>query len=82
MTDLAEIRAKAERHQAELDRDTTFLRVADLAARWGCSATTVRAIPATDLPYLNLGQGLVRELRRYRVADVEQYEARRLEHAS
>ena len=42
---------------------------------------TVRAIPKGQLPYLNLGRGLVRELRRYSPADVEAYEAKRLERA-
>lgn len=82
MPDLAEIRARAERHQQELDKNLRYFTVGDLAKRWGCSSTTVRAIAKTTLPYLNLGQGLMRELRRYRPEDVEAYEATRLEHAS
>lgn len=79
--DLAEIRARAEQHGNELDRDTRFFTVADLAKRWCCSTTSVRDIPAGDLPYLNLGRGLHRELRRYRPSDVYAYEAARLDRA-
>lgn len=79
MPDLAEIRARAARHQDELDRDTRFLTVADLAARWRCAKGTVRAISKLALPYVNLGHGLKRELRRYAPADVEAYEATRLQ---
>jgi hypothetical protein len=75
------LRERAAQHQDELDRDVKFLRVAHLAQRWGYSATTIRAIPFADLPYLNLGQGLQREARRYRLVDVEAYEARKLERA-
>lgn len=75
MPNLAEIRERAQRHQEELDRNTRFLTVADLAARWRCSKGTVRAISKKTLPYVNLGNGLVRELRRYRPADVEAYES-------
>jgi hypothetical protein len=71
------IRAKAQRHQDEIDRDTRFFTVADLAARWGVSKNTVRAIPADQLPHKNLGSGLVRECRRYHPADVAAYEAAR-----
>jgi hypothetical protein len=77
-TSLDEVRARAQRHQDELDRNTRFLSAMDLKRRWGCCLQTVRAIPKRDLPYLNLGRGLVRELRRYRPADVEAYEAKRL----
>lgn len=78
MPTLDEVRARAQRHQDELDRDTRFFTVQDLATRWDCSASTVRSIAKTTLPYLNLGQGLVRELRRYRPDDVEAYEAQRM----
>lgn len=73
------IRALAELHQAEIDKDTAFYSVGDLASRWGCAGNTVRAIPPSDLPYLNLGSGLTKTLRRYRPADVMAYEAHRLE---
>lgn len=75
MPDLAEIRARAQRHQDELDRDTKFYTVADLAARWKCSKATVRAIATSRLPYTNLGHGLKRELRRYHPDDVAAYES-------
>jgi hypothetical protein len=74
---LEELRARAAAHQEHLDRNTKFYTVADLAARWGCSKTSVRAISAELLPYLNVGSGLQRELRRYRPADVEAFEATR-----
>jgi hypothetical protein len=74
MPTLDEIRGRAMRHQEELDRDTKFFTVADLAARWKCSKATVRAIPTSRLPYTNLGTGLKRELRRYRPDHVAAYE--------
>jgi hypothetical protein len=77
MPTLAEVRARAERHQDEIDRDTRFLSIADLMARWNVGRTTIRAIPASALPYVNLGNGLVRERRRYRPEDVEAYEEAR-----
>jgi hypothetical protein len=75
--DLATLRARREAHERYLDRNTRFLNLAQLAARWGCSKNTVRAIPITALPYLNMGTGLVREMRRYDPADVAAYEAKR-----
>ena len=74
MSTLAELRAKSDSHQAHLDRNTTFLTLKALAARWGCSTNTVRAIPATVLPWVNIGSGLVREARRYHPDDVMAYE--------
>lgn len=74
MPDLDELRERAARHDAVLNRNKRFYTVADLAARWQRSATSVRAIPATDLPYINVGQGLVKEARRYDPDDVETYE--------
>lgn len=81
MDRLAEIRARAQRHQDEIDRDTKFFSVADLAARWACSKGTVRAIAKTTLPYTNLGNGLQRELRRYHPDAVAAFESARLERA-
>lgn len=81
MADLAAIRARALLHEQQLDRDTAFFTVGDLAARWGVSKGTIRAISTTALPYVNLGNGLKRELRRYHPADVAAYEATRLERA-
>lgn len=78
MSALDELRAKAAAHQQHLDRNTKYLDVQALASRWGCSLTTVRAIPNTLLPYLNIGTGLVRERRRYHPDDVYAYEAQRL----
>lgn len=75
MPDLAQIRARAQQHQDELDRDLCFLTIAALARRWGTSKTTVREIPFADLPWRNLGRGLVRERRRYDPADVDAYES-------
>jgi len=73
-----ELRARAEAHQVYLDRNTKFFTVKDLAARWGCSGNTVRAIPTTLLPYMNIGTGLQRESRRYHPDDVYGYEAEHL----
>ena len=78
---LVELRAKSQAHQAHLDRNTRFYDVPLLAARWGCSPNTVRAIPAVLLPFLNIGTGLHRERRRYHPDDVERYEASRLSRA-
>ena len=72
---------RATRHQAELDKDSAFYSVADLAARWSCAENTVRAIPITSLPFLNLSHGARNTLRRYRPADVDAYETARLERA-
>lgn len=78
---IALLHDRAETHQAELDA-AAFFCVRDLAKRWGVSANSVRAIPRDELPYLNLGRGLHRELRRYPPAGVYQYEARRLTRVS
>jgi hypothetical protein len=82
MPDLATVRDRAQRHQDELDRNTRFYTVGDLAARWRCAKGTVRSISKLALPYTNLGHGLKRELRRYHPDDVAAYEATRLEKAS
>lgn len=79
---LDDLKAKADAHQAYLDRNTTFLSVGQLATRWGCAPNTVRAIPATLLPFLNIGTGLQRERRRYHPDDVYAYESARLAKAS
>lgn len=75
---IALLSERASEHQAELDAVTTYFKPKDLATRWGCSCNTVRAIPFDALPYINIGQGLSRELRRYPPANVYAYEARRL----
>lgn len=71
---LDELRERANAHQQHLDRNTVYLSIADLRARWGCSANTVRAIPFPSLPYLNIGTGLQREYRRYHPDAVYAYE--------
>jgi len=76
---VSDLTAKAARHQMDLEKNVAFFSVQTLATRWGCSTPTVRAIPSTALPYLNLGHGLQRELRRYRPEDVYAYESKRLE---
>lgn len=73
-----ELRARAEAHQAHLDRNTKFFTVKDLSARWGCSGNTVRSISTTILPYMNIGAGLQRESRRYHPDDVYAYEIEHL----
>lgn len=78
MSTLDELRAKAAAHQQHIDRNTKFYDVPTLAARWGCSPGTVRAIPASALPFLNIGTGLQRERRRFHPDDVARYEAQRL----
>lgn len=79
MDSLAVVRERAQRHQEELDRDTRFFSVGALAARWGVSKGTVRAIPRGELFYKNMGRGLKRELRRYAPDDVYAYELERPE---
>lgn len=81
MSTLDDLRAKAAAHQRYIDRNTRFLDVPMLAARWGCSPNTVRAIPTALLPFLNIGAGLQRERRRYHPDDIERYEATRLPRA-
>jgi hypothetical protein len=73
--------ARAADHQRHLDRNAKFLTVAQLASRWGVSPALVRAIPCAALPYLNAGQGLTREHRRYDPDDVLAYEAEHMRRA-
>lgn len=70
MTNIAALRAQAQAHARQLEA-VLWLSVTDLAARWGVSASTVRAIARDDLPYLTLGKSAVR---RYDPRDVETYE--------
>jgi hypothetical protein len=74
MADLTEIRARARKHQEELD-EPKWLSISAVAARWGISDATVRTIPVDELPYKEFGQGHKLKRRRYRLADVEAYEA-------
>jgi hypothetical protein len=73
-TDLGAVRERARAHQRELAARATFLTVQDLAARWGCADSTVRAVPFARLPYAVIGRGGRREHRRYDPALVEAYE--------
>jgi len=61
---IAEIRQRAAAHQEELDAYSWFT-IADLAARWKVSETTVREIPIEDLWYKEFGQGAKLKMRRY-----------------
>lgn len=76
MADLTEIRAKAAAHSRALDAKFRFLTVQDLAARWGCSESTVRDIPLTALPYTTVGRGKIRPHRRYNPEHVAAHELR------
>lgn len=70
---LAEIRAGAQQHAAELEERRAYLSVAQVAARIQMSETYVRDIPRADLPYVEFGHGLKLRRRRYRPADVDAY---------
>ena len=74
-SDLATIRARAAQHTHELDAATRFFTVQKLAARWDISESSVRAIPATELHFIELGRGAKHKRRRYDPADVLAYEA-------
>lgn len=75
MTDLDAIRASAREHTRQLAA-VNFATVQILAARWGVDEDTVRAIPASALPYLAFGKS---NRRRYDPRDVERYEAKQKE---
>lgn len=70
MKPIAELREAARGHARELDA-VLWLSVSDLVARWGVDADSVRSIPRTALPYLELGKG---HRRRFDPRDVEAYE--------
>lgn len=76
--DLSVIRAGARVHQESLDLARNGLSVAVLADRWGISETSVRDIPRAHLRYMEFGKGVKHKRRRYRLADVETYEAWKL----
>lgn len=78
--DLHAIRAKAREHQEDLEAPQ-WLSTADLARRFGISESTVRSIPADELPWKQFGRGLKHQRRRYRLSDVEAYEAVDVRHA-
>lgn len=74
---LARIRARRLQHEEEL-LSVHWFTVALLAARWGVSETTVREIPAAELPYMAFGQGVHLKRRRFHPDDVARYEAQRV----
>lgn len=80
MADLKAIRAKARTHQEALD-EPRWLTIAAVASRFSVSESTIRAIPADELPYKEFGAGHKLKRRRYRVADVEAYEDIDVRHA-
>ncbi len=53
--------------------DDTLVTAADLSARWAVHRDSVYRIAPDELPFLKLGRGT----RRYRWADVVEYERRR-----
>lgn len=74
MSDLSEIRASAAKAQQEYEARTTWFTTTELAERWGLGYSTVRDVPAEDLPYLEFGSGLKNRRRRYAPSDVAEYE--------
>lgn len=71
---LAEIRARAAKHEEEILAMRWFTP-AQLAARWGYkSPTTVYAIPLAELRYKEFGSGEKLKRRRYREDWVIAYE--------
>jgi hypothetical protein len=70
---LAEIRARAAQHDDEIQSETWYT-VADLAARWKLSQTTVRLIPKDELQYKEFGSGRTHRRRRYKAEWVLAYE--------
>lgn len=77
MHDLAEIRARRIAHEEEM-LSVHWFTPALLAARWGVSETTVREIPAAELPYKEFGKGKKLHRRRYHPDDVARYDAQRV----
>lgn len=76
MRDLATMRAEAQEHERSMAA-VSWLRAKDLIHRWHLCATTIRAIPASELPYLDVSRAPSREQRRYDPRDVAAYEKRR-----
>lgn len=77
MPDLAEIRARRLRHEEEM-LSVHWFTVSLLAARWGIAESTVRDIPADQLPYKTFGAGEQLKRRRYHPDDVARFEASRV----
>lgn len=71
---IAELRARAKRHEEEL-ASVKWFTVAALAVRWGISETLVRSIPIEELRYKEFGRpGAKIYRRRYKEAWVLAYE--------
>lgn len=70
---IARIRARAKEHGEALESATWFTS-AELAKRWGVSATTVYMIPVTELPFKRFGKGK-HPIRRYSPAAVLAFES-------
>ena len=71
MPTIDELRARAAEHARQLDA-VLWLKVTDLAARWGVDPETVTAIAREELPYIQFGKS---RTRRYDPRDVEAYES-------
>lgn len=72
MPSIAELRERAREHAREIEA-VLWMKVADLSARWGLDAETIKMIPREKLPFLEFGE---RGDRRYDPRDVEAFEAR------
>lgn len=77
---IARIRERRQQHEEEM-LSVHWYTVAILATRWGLSQTTVREIPADELPYKEFGAGEKLKRRRYHPDDVAAYEAKRVGHS-
>jgi len=73
--DASERLAGAREHQRVLELKANGIGVAFLHARWKLSETTIREIPRAHLQYMEFGKGRKNKRRRYRLEDVETYEA-------
>jgi hypothetical protein len=70
----ARIRERREQHEEAMLSQKWFTP-AVLAARWQISETTVRDIPAAELPFKEFGAGKKLKRRRYHPDDVARFEA-------
>lgn len=75
MDRIARIRERRQQHEEEM-LSVHWFTPALLANRWGISETTVREIPASELPYKEFGAGEQLKRRRYPPAAVLAYEAK------
>jgi hypothetical protein len=69
---IEQLRERAAAHARQLDA-VLYLKVNDLAARWGVDPEQVTLIPREQLPYLEFGGS---RSRRYDPRDIEAYEER------